>query len=87
MPGEAWPWKKIWSPLSWSLPRKKWLKPTSYSEADEAKVAMWPPTPIPGRCARETITAAFQRVALRTLRSISSLPGKNGSLLVAMVLT
>ena len=30
MPGEACPWKKIWSPPpGWSLPRKKWLKPTS----------------------------------------------------------
>ena len=37
MPGEAWPWKKIWSPPpGWSLPRKKWLKPTSYSVAAEA---------------------------------------------------
>ena len=28
MPGEAWPWKKTWSPPpGWSLPRKKWLKP------------------------------------------------------------
>lgn len=38
------------------------VEATSYSEAEEAKVAMWPPTPIPGRWARETITAAFQRV-------------------------
>ena len=29
-PGAAWPWKKTWSPMpSASLPRKKWLKPTS----------------------------------------------------------
>lgn len=69
------------------MPRKKWLKPTSYSEAEEAKVAMWPPTPMPGRWARDTITAAFQRVALRTLRSISSSPGKNGSSFVAIVFT
>ncbi len=55
--------------------------------AEEAKVAMCPPTPIPGRCARETIAAAFQRVALRIFRSTSSLPGKNGSSLVAIVLT
>ncbi|CAM5554798.1 hypothetical protein SHIRM173S_08836 [Streptomyces hirsutus] len=48
---------------------------------------MWPPTPIPGRWARETITAAFQRVALRILRSISSLPGKNGSARVGIVFT
>lgn len=40
-----------------------------------------------GSWARETMTAAFQRVALRTLRSISSLPGKKGSSLVAIVLT
>ena len=30
MPGEAWPWKKMWSPPpGWSLPRKKWFMPTS----------------------------------------------------------
>ncbi len=40
-----------------------------------------------GALARETITAAFQRVAFRIRRSISSLPGKNGSLLVGIVLT
>jgi hypothetical protein len=35
--GEAWPWNQIWSPPpGWSLPRKKWLKPTSYSDADDA---------------------------------------------------
>ncbi len=48
---------------------------------------MWPPTPMPGRWALDTITAAFQRVAFRMRRSISSLPGKNGSSLVAIVLT
>jgi hypothetical protein len=68
MPGLAWPWKKTWSPPpGWSLPRKKWLKPTSYSVADEAKVEMWPPTPTPGRCARCTMTAAFQRIRRRNL--------------------
>jgi hypothetical protein len=37
MPGLAWPWKKMWSPPPGaSLPRKKWLKPTSYRVADEA---------------------------------------------------
>jgi hypothetical protein len=29
MPGEAWPWKKTWSPPLVVRPRKKWLKPTS----------------------------------------------------------
>ena len=37
MPGEAWPWKYTWSPaVPLSLPRKKWLKPTSYNEAELA---------------------------------------------------
>ena len=31
--------------LPFSRPRKKWLKPTSYSVADEANVEMWPPMP------------------------------------------
>ena len=31
--------------LPLSRPRKKWLKPTSYSVADEANVEMWPPMP------------------------------------------
>ena len=62
MPGEACPWKKTWSPPpGCSLPRKKWLKPTSYSDAALAYVAMWPPTPISGRLARLTVMAAFQR--------------------------
>ena len=66
MPGEAWPWMKTWSPpLGSSSPRKKWLKPTSYSDADEAYVEMWPPTPMPGRCARWTVSAAFQRIQRR----------------------
>ena len=37
MPGDAWPWKNTWSPPpGWSLPRKKWLNPTSYSVAAPA---------------------------------------------------
>ena len=63
MPGAACPWKNTWSPDSpWSLPRKKWLKPTSYRLAAEAYVAMCPPTPRPARFARDTITAAFHRM-------------------------
>ena len=64
MPGEAWPWKKTWSPdpFAASLPRKKWLKPTSYRLAALAYDAMWPPTPISGRFARLTMIAAFQRM-------------------------
>ena len=80
MPGDAWPWKNTWSPDSPpSLPRKKWLKPTSYSAADEAYVAMCPPTPRPGRFARDTMMAAFQRMYARMRRSTCSSPGNHGS--------
>ena len=48
-------------PLSASLPRKKWLNPTSYKEAALAYVAMCPPTPT-RLLARLTMTAAFQRM-------------------------
>ena len=40
MPGAAWPWKKMTSPsLADRLrrPRKKWLKPTSYSVAADGE--------------------------------------------------
>ena len=80
MPGEPWPWKKIWSPAwPWSLPRKKWLKPTSYRLAIDAYVAMWPPTPSSGRLARDTIIAAFHRMYARMRRSMCSSPGNHGS--------
>ena len=81
MPGEAWPWMKTWSPEppSQSLPRKKWLKPTSYRLAALAYVAMCPPTPISGRLARLTVMAAFQRTYARMRRSRCSSPGNQGS--------
>ena len=60
--------------------------PTSYSEADEAYVEMCPPTPTPGRCARCTMIAAFQRMYARMRRSTHSSPGKNGSRSGGMVL-
>ena len=41
---------------------------------------MCPPTPMPGRCARCTMMAAFQRMNARIRRSIASSPGKAGSL-------
>ena len=47
--------------------------------AEDAYVEMCPPTPTPGRCARCTIIAAFQRFIARILRSIPSSPGKAGS--------
>ncbi len=47
---------------------------------------MCPPTPTPGRWARCTIIAAFQRVAARIRYSIASSPGKDGSLSGEMVL-
>ena len=40
---------------------KKWLKPTSYSVAAEAKLAMWPPSSDDFLLARTTIAIAFQR--------------------------
>ena len=40
---------------------------------------MCPPTPRPGRLARDTITAAFQRMYARMRRSTASLPGNHGS--------
>ena len=88
MPGEACPWKKTWSPPpGWSWPRKKWFRPTSYSVAAEAYVEMCPPTPTPGRCARCTSTAAFQRISRRNARSWSSSPGNHGSASTGIVLT
>ena len=45
-----------------ALPLKKWLNPTSYSDADEAKVARWPPMPSAMWLARTTMMAAFQRM-------------------------
>ena len=62
-----------------SLPRKKWLKPTSYSVAAQAYVARWPPIPGELVLARRTIATAFQRISRRIRRSIASSPGKNGS--------
>ena len=47
---------------------------------------MWPPTPTPGRCARCTSIAAFQRVIARIWYSISSSPGNDGSLSGEIVL-
>lgn len=86
MPGEAWPCTYSWSPEpSPSLPRKKWLKPVSYSQAAEAKVAMWPPTP--KRAPRVTIAAAFQRFHAVIFDSISRSPSKSGSAAVGMELT
>ena len=40
---------------------------------------MWPPTPIPGRWARCTMIAAFQRMRRRKLRSV---PRRRGTRLV-----
>src|SRR5258706_600703 len=53
---------------------QKWLKPTSYSVAAEAKLAIWPPTFV---ClfARSTIAIAFQRTYDRMRCSISWSPG------------
>ena len=63
MPGAAWPWKYTWSPACpLALPRKKWLKPTSYRLAELAKVARWPPIPSAAWLARTTMMAAFQRM-------------------------
>src|SRR6266853_1620164 len=62
MPGEACPWKKTWSPAPpSSLPRKKWLKPVSYSDAEDAYVERWPPRPSEAALARRTMTTALQQ--------------------------
>jgi hypothetical protein len=61
------------------VPRKKWLKPTSYSDAAEAYVARCPPIPAKRLLARRTIATAFQRTIRRILSSSCSSPGKNGS--------
>ena len=90
MPGAAWPWKKMTSPSladSPSLrPRKKWLKPTSYSVAADAKVEMCPPIPSSALLARTTMAAAFQRTRLLMRRSRSGLPGMSACSSAEMVL-
>lgn len=48
---------------------------------------MCPPTPISGRWARVTMTAAFHRFQLRYRRSMISSPGKYGSSWTPIVLT
>jgi hypothetical protein len=68
------------------LPRKKWLKPTSYWAAELAKVDRWPPMPSAFLLARMTMTAAFQRMKARIRRSTCSSPGNHGSCSAGMVL-
>ncbi len=78
----------MWSPaVPSSLPRKKWLKPISYSEAELANVDRWPPMPSACLLARTTIAAAFQRTKARMRRSMCSSPGNHGSASRGMVLT
>lgn len=67
------------------MPRKKWLKPVSYSQAAEANVAMWPPTPY--FAPRVTMAAAFQRFHAVMRDSISRSPSNSGSAAVGMELT
>ncbi len=64
---------------------QKWLKPTSYSVAAEAKLAIWPPTFV---ClfARSTIAIAFQRTYDRMRCSISWSPGMRTCWSVGIVL-
>jgi len=87
MPGELWPWMYSKSP-GWSAlgARQKWLKPTSYSVADDAKLAMWPPSSPGLRLARTTIAIAFQRIIERIRHSMVASPGIAGSMWVGMVL-
>lgn len=61
------------------------MKPVSYSQAADAKVAMWPPTPYFEP--RVTMAAAFQRFHAVIRRSISSSPSMTGSAEDGMVLT
>ncbi len=77
----------MWSPgLPSSFPRKNQLKPTSYKEADEAKVDRWPPMPSAVLLALMTIAAAFHRINARMRRSMCSSPGNQGWSSVAIVL-
>ena len=55
--------------------RQKWLKPTSYRVADEAKLAMWPPSSPGLRLARTTIAIAFQRMIERMRHSMAGVAG------------
>ena len=78
----------MWSPaLPSSLPRKKWLKPISYSDAELANVDRWPPMPSACLLALTTIAAAFHRTKARMRRSMNSSPGNHGSASRGMVLT
>ena len=71
MPGSNGPGWKAGRPDGSALgARQKWLKPTSYSVADEAKLAMWPPRSPGLRFARTTIAIAFQRISERMRHSI-----------------
>ncbi len=79
IPGEEWPWKNTKSP-PWSrlAAWKKWLKPISYSVAEEAKLAMCPPYSEETLLAFTTIAIAFQRIYERMRCSSAALPGKRG---------
>src|SRR5471030_653262 len=74
-PGDEWPCTNTRSPpCSGDGACQKWLKPTSYSVADDANEAMCPPTFV-SLPARSTMAMAFQRVYERILCSMSWSPG------------
>src|SRR3569832_1714198 len=88
MPGDAWPWMNTMSPGWFSdCARQKWLKPTSYSVADDAYVERWPPYSLDTLFALSTIASAFQRMHASMRFSISRLPGYDGSWPGEIVLT
>jgi hypothetical protein len=57
------------------------LKPTSYSVAAEAKLAMWPPRSPGLRLARTTMAIAFQRISERMLPFDGRIAGALGLVL------
>ncbi|MEN9060973.1 hypothetical protein [Ponticoccus litoralis] len=61
------------------MDRQKWLRPMSYSAADEAKEAMWPPYSLLSLLRLTTVAMAFQRLMVRMRHSISVSPGTSTS--------
>jgi hypothetical protein len=62
------------------------LKPTSNRSAAEAKLEMYPPSPVLARLARTTLASAFQRTMAMRRCSTSRLPGNCGCPASGMVL-
>ena len=88
MPGATWPWTNSRSPPWPSCGAcQKWLKPVSYSVADDWNDAMCPPSSELSLFARSTVATAFHRFNERMACSSSKSPGCGGCLSTGMVLT